>query len=318
MKTIAKHIEYLLSRTDCVIIPGFGAILAHREGALFDSEAGCVFPPRRSFTFNGSLTHTDGTLAGSIARAEGISLTAAGDRIARDVELMMSNLRANGRVQLGRIGHVQLQADGSVSFCAAERDTISASTAWLPTLYNAEAATEPASNILPPVAKVSTASPLAKFARLAASIALLFAIYFVASTPISVDQAALASLTPEIKHTSIEELMPADMEPISTIAIYSAHNPNATISTSATDGHCATAASLKESGAEYLVIVGSCASVQEAEKFLEVRKNPSLRYIEIDGRFRIFAAAFALEVDAYRYISNGDYGSNGAWVCHIR
>lgn len=314
MKTIAKHIEYLLSRNDCVIIPGFGAVLAYMEGARFDYEAGVAYPPRRNFTFNGSLTVSDGTLANSIARAEGTSLPVATDRISREVDIMMSRLRNNGTVSLGRIGDVNLNADGALHFHPSETDTISASTAWLPIVApRAEEAIE-----LPqPVDRV--ASPMARFARVAASIALLFAIYFVASTPISVDQAALAALTPEIKHTPIEEFMPADLEPISNMSIFGTHNPDAAIDVDAIPAYCyASVTELKDNGSNYLVIVCSCVNMAEAERFIENRKNHSLRFIEQDGRFRVFAAAFATEAEAYRNIRDGNYGEAGAWVCHIR
>ena len=320
MKTIVKHIEYLLSRTDCVIIPGFGAVLAHQESARFDFEAGVAYPPRRIFTFNGSLTVSDGSLAGSIARTEEISINAATDRITSEVDSMLSSLRANGSLLLGRIGSVSMQPDGAMHFNPAINDTVSAATAWLPTVEPAKQheETKPVATDAPSATPVSL-SPMVRFARVAASIALLFAIYFVASTPISIDKAALAALTPEIKHTPIEEFMPADIQPASNMKIYAAHNPEAIIAVDAIPGACyASALQLRNAGNFYVVVVGSCASLAEAEKFIEIRKDFSLRFIEQDGRFRVFSAAFASESEAYSHISKANYGSGGAWVCHIR
>ena len=44
MERLSIHIEYLLLRHDCVVVPGFGAFINARSEARVDSESGQVYP----------------------------------------------------------------------------------------------------------------------------------------------------------------------------------------------------------------------------------------------------------------------------------
>lgn len=68
MERLSIHIEYLLLRHDCVVVPGFGAFINARSEARVDSESGQVYPMMREVRFNSALVHDDGLLAGSFAR----------------------------------------------------------------------------------------------------------------------------------------------------------------------------------------------------------------------------------------------------------
>ena len=104
MNNVTAHIEYLLLFRDCVIVPSFGAVLAHCAPARYDSASGEFMPPRREFSFNGGLTRGDGLLVASVARREGISYEAASRIVAEGVESMKRQLAADGVLPLGRIG----------------------------------------------------------------------------------------------------------------------------------------------------------------------------------------------------------------------
>ena len=103
MNNVTAHIEYLLLFRDCVIVPSFGAVLAHCAPARYDSASGESMPPRREFSFNGGLTRGEGLLVASVAGREGLSYEAASLIVAEGVESMMRQLAADGVLQLGRI-----------------------------------------------------------------------------------------------------------------------------------------------------------------------------------------------------------------------
>lgn len=307
MKIIERHIEYLLSRNDCVIIPGLGAILARNESARISLDSHTITPPRRVFTFNSALTHSDGALACSISRAENISYDAAASKVEANVAEMNSALKTTGSLQLGRIGKLTFDRElKTLQFFPSTFDYC-----CLPTVSIVPEQETEQTEIATVVAHVS---PWARFARIAASIAVLIAICFVASTPISVKDAAFASLSPEIKHTPISEFMPAEAEPVPSITITTSNPGRGIIDTSAQ----VLPESIVNAGNRYLVVIGSFASAGEAEKFIKANNMPAARYVEQSGRFRVYSASFSSEMDAYQHISGADYSATGgAWVCRI-
>ena len=71
MISIVQHIEYLMMYNDCVVVPGWGALIANYAPSQLQGDT--MLKPRRSIGFNPSITHNDGLLATSIARRHGIS-----------------------------------------------------------------------------------------------------------------------------------------------------------------------------------------------------------------------------------------------------
>ena len=132
MNRVIRHIEFLLMQHDCVIVPGVGAVLAHRMSARFDESGERMLSPVRSFTFNPSLCHNDGMLAASIARAEGLSYEAAARILEAEVAEMRLRLDNDSRMVLGRVGTLLRNADGSMRFIVGTLHKHSPSTMWLP------------------------------------------------------------------------------------------------------------------------------------------------------------------------------------------
>lgn len=306
MKTIQRHIEYLLSRNDCVIIPGLGAILARTESARIVLANHTITPPCRVFTFNSALTHTDGAIACSISRAENISYESAAAKVGAAVDAMNSELKSTGTLQLGRIGSLRYDNEQrTIQFFPSGFDFYS-----LPAVNLAIASEKhPAS-----VAVANRPSAWTRMVRIAASIAVLIGICFVASTPISVKDAALASLSPEIKHAPVSDFLPAEAAPVPSIVITTS-NPNRGVIDLAT---MVRPESIMNAGNRFIVVIGSFASAKEAEKFISANNMANAKYVEQSGRFRVYSASFANEQDAYSHIAANDYSATGgAWVCKI-
>ena len=116
MEILPLHIEYLLTRHDCVIVPGFGAFIATETDAHFDMETGIILPRRREISFNTSVVTDDGLLSHSIARREHLSYEEAHRYMTALIEKMSKDLRHEGEVSLGMVGRLVMDTEGFINF----------------------------------------------------------------------------------------------------------------------------------------------------------------------------------------------------------
>lgn len=116
MEILPLHIEYLLTRHDCVIIPGIGALIVNDKDAVIDLERGIVTPRHREISFNSSVVTDDGLLSHSIAMREKLSYEDARRLVERLTSKMASDLRNEGEVSLERIGRLVSDSEGCVIF----------------------------------------------------------------------------------------------------------------------------------------------------------------------------------------------------------
>lgn len=105
MNNVILHTEYLLRHHDCVVLPGWGAFISRRLPARFDAEnPDVMLPPCRRLTFNAELTETDGLVAASISRRDGISYAEADRVVATELGAVMSQLEHDGELLFGHLG----------------------------------------------------------------------------------------------------------------------------------------------------------------------------------------------------------------------
>lgn len=127
MNSFFRHIEYLLLRHDCVIVPGLGAFIATRIPARMDFGNGLILPPSRSLMFNQAVALDDGLLANSIARKSGVSFEDARQIIVRYVSSVKESLAADGEVRIGNLGSLLLNGEGKLLFAPDRIDFSSTS-----------------------------------------------------------------------------------------------------------------------------------------------------------------------------------------------
>lgn len=117
---IANHIQELLYRYECVILPGFGAFLSQKQSAYIDQDTQTFQPPKKVVSFNRQLIKNDGLLANYISQAQKISYNEALAEISGFVEKIESSLRSDKQVELANIGTLYSKAENILQFEPAQ------------------------------------------------------------------------------------------------------------------------------------------------------------------------------------------------------
>lgn len=118
LTTISLHIEYLLQRFPCVIVPGIGAFMVTTSEARIDFEKQCAHPPMRILSFNSCVNNDDSLLANSYARRMGVNFEQGQQEMLQDITLLREMLHSDKEVALGRLGILRLEEDGRIVFLA--------------------------------------------------------------------------------------------------------------------------------------------------------------------------------------------------------
>lgn len=128
MITLERHIETLLLRNDCVIIPHLGGFMTHYTEARYDEEDGIFLPPQRTLGFNPQLTINDSLLVLSYVDTYDISYPEALQRIEDEVAELKQRIQSDGCYELHDLGTLSLNDDGHYLFVPCEAGIL---TPWL-------------------------------------------------------------------------------------------------------------------------------------------------------------------------------------------
>lgn len=164
MERLALHIEYLLLRHDCVVVPGFGAFINVYHSALEDSETHSFQPMTSEIRFNSALKHNDGMLATSYARRERVSYAEGREMVRVAVSDLQDTLALEGEVSIGRIGRIRTDNSGNLSFHPLlTPNRLAAALGYLPVKRHApvvEAAPAALATAVAAVTEAETAEPV--------------------------------------------------------------------------------------------------------------------------------------------------------------
>lgn len=114
MERLSLHIEYLLLRHDCVVVPGIGAFLNVYHPAEYNSATRIYRPMQREIRFNGALIHDDGVLAHSYARKYRRSFQEGREMLLQDTNAFIRMLEEEGELTIGRIGTIRREEENVV------------------------------------------------------------------------------------------------------------------------------------------------------------------------------------------------------------
>lgn len=116
MEKLVGHITRLLSRHNCVILPGIGAFLAHKVPALYNVREQIYMPPHRELGFNPNITVDDALLLSEYVSAENISYDNAEKALKRDVASLRRVLSSKGVCCFGELGTFHMNINGAITF----------------------------------------------------------------------------------------------------------------------------------------------------------------------------------------------------------
>ena len=309
MNDLALHIEYLLLRHDCVIVPGLGAFLAHRNGACFDSASGLLVPPARSLGFNAELTHSDGLLIGSVARRERVSFEAARVDVERTVASFSHQLHEAGSMPVGELGvlSVSAETDALVFEPAPESDMVNMPLLGLTPLALAPIGEETEHHVEPTVPRRRLR--WGRAVKIAASIVIALVslgVMFSRGTLPAADRHEYASMDSGIR-TNVEKIIDNGMEQGLSLSREIVLN----IACPAPEPAKPVAGTASAPG-RYILVVGSFPTAKAAERFIAGR---GLSVLEMDGNYRVYASSADNMNDARKAAGElaSEYGS--LWIC---
>lgn len=337
MNCIISHIEYLIARHDCVVMPGWGAFVAHYEPAFYDDATAIFSAPRRLITFNPQISHADGMVAASVSRKQQITFEQASRIVNADIEAMRSQLSRDGEVSLGLLGSFVAQPEGSPLFVASNR--LSAiESALFPSLHIDTLATRiKAREIAEAEEAIAEMPRLRRFGlkaiKAAAAVVLTIGIGYGLIVPIlsqrhdemaSISAPATAFATssqtsivaPAKSAKELKIMVPPTMPDTESTESQIAEDSGSAIAKQsiACDADIvvndkAVSSDTKaivpanddvrfDSADQYYLIVASLPTRQGAERFISENKGVRLDILEQDGKFRIYAATGSSNAEA--------------------
>jgi hypothetical protein len=242
--TVAKYINDLLYRYDCVIVPNFGGFITNKIGAKVNQFTHHFYPPTKQIAFNPHLKQNDGLLVNYIASVENISFEKAIAKINASVATWQETLKSESLV-FDNIGAITLNEKKQFIFEPKKAHN------FLTSSFGLSEVSSP--TIKQQAIPVANKSVIPLFAKYAATAAILFALGFIVQKGVKERQQS------ELYATQKEALD----KKIQT-ATFVISNPLPTIELNAT----------KEKPKPFHVIAGAFQFPENAErKFKELKKK---------------------------------------------
>ncbi len=316
MQDIFRHITYLLTKSDCVIIPGFGGFVLHSENATYSKNDHVFMPPSVVVGFNPELKHNDGLITESLMKSEGLDYQEASLIVEQFSENLQQELNNSGEITFPQIGKLSYSKEGKLNFTQTSDSPVNHSMFGLAGIY------------MPPISKLEKIQRKAKhqdtiyypivkqLTRITAVAAAVVLVFLLMSTPIkdvdtpsqyasiidtrlhfAQEKPATVSAPEETKEPEADKNEVPKAEPekkeikqVPEVAPTKAKNSE----TASTQG--------------YYIIAASFTTSEEAKakiQLSELKKldaNASL--LKKDGRIRIYVAKFDNKKEADSYLNN--------------
>ncbi|SHH08193.1 HU domain-containing protein [Flagellimonas flava] len=113
---IDAHIEKLLYNYNCVVVPGFGAFLAHGKSAEIDTASQTLLPPTKAISFNAQLTKNDGLLVSHIAKEKNLGYEEMLQEVEAVAQTWRSKLEQGEDIELFGVGKLSLNRENKIQF----------------------------------------------------------------------------------------------------------------------------------------------------------------------------------------------------------
>ena len=301
MKNLAQHIESLIIKHECVIVPGLGGFLTYRDRAIVRNNR--LYAPTERIRFNSLLTYQDGLLAEAYMRDRNIGYTEALDAINTEVEQIKKSLNGGSTVLFGRIGALSISAENNIMLLNSNPKFLPENIG-LPVVHLKQlASAKPANTITISIPQTST-----NVLRYVASIAIIFLVTLFIPNPTGYDTQRASLSFDSIRN--IKNLEYSD-ECLENNDLESDANRESTAKTPiATETAFKTPinnAQPSHLNSKYHLIIASLTSQEDAEEYIANHTQfdrSQLQIIESKGKYRISAAGFDKYKDALQYMDS--------------
>lgn len=334
MNHVIRHIEYLVHRHDCVVLPKWGAFIADYQPACYDETLGLMYPPLRELSFSASVDYNDGLLASSIARKESIPFAQASRIVEEEIGSMKHQLNLDGELPLGKVGRFIKQDEVSVIFEPAEVQSRLGSAGFdafaiKPLLSKVKEEAINAGRIEAPRRGRLSRIGL-RAIKAAAAVMVAVGISVVLLRPSFNRHDDMASIAPVMSQKSTQtSMMPTlnegkslnirvpeeNIEVVKTVEpAVEAEVPVAEVSEEVNTGVRMNATD------RYCLVVASLQTMALAEKFVRENAPLDLCILDKDGKYRVYAATGNTTNEALKGKEVAEIGSrfSDAWVCSMR
>lgn len=300
---------------DCVVVPGFGAFMINHEAARYDASAGIFLPPSRSLGFNPEVRHNDALLLGSISRREGISIEAARSALDNGLASLLHQMRMSGEVHIGRLG--VFRQDGNTDLPVFEPAVDSLPLRALDGLqplainrlgFNDDEEEKVACADRQPVVIPFPLKIVASIVAVMVGLGILYSTTSLVNGP----RVNFASLDTGIS-THIERVIDSTVS-VSREILLNIAMPPAEVETAAPQEAESIVADAEEPG-RYLLVVASFPNEKTARRHIAQMADDSLRIIEMEGNYRIYAASASTINEARALAGSLSDRYPSVWVC---
>lgn len=334
MEALGRHIEALLQENDCVVLPSFGAFIAHTDAASYVNDEHAFFPPTRSLGFRRELTADDGLLTSYLMQKGSIGFSEARNVVDRYVDRLRDTLGIDGAAKLPGLGCLRQDIRGNITFEPAPVDVVAPALFGLEmltirdlTALEAAEQRDSAETVRP--IKIITTTPRTidihvgrRTLRHIASVAAVLLLLIVFALPVSdgkyTDVASLG-LTPVIETTAEKQVPETPVVEASVTEAPVAETPIVEAPVATAESPAPTPRPTRI----YHVIIGSLPSAKNAEavvqKYID-RGFAQTTTVVGDDRVRISIASFTDKAEGEAYVSTlrqqEDY--KHAWLLSVR
>ena len=326
MDILGRHIEALLQNNDCVVLPSFGAFIAHSVPAYYSDDERCFYPPSRSLSFNKDLTVDDGLLTAYLSAKLGIRYEEARKSLDIFVDNLREMLSIDGAVRLAGIGRLRQDIVGNITF-EPETKTIEAPSFFgldvIPVADLASLERKEQVQVTPQPKRMITSTEKTidihlgrQTLRHIASVAAVLLLLIVFALPVN-----------DGRNTDIASLG-ISMEPVSQPVVTSLAPDTITVSpddpeVAIVPAPVAIVETPPVPSRIYYVIVGSLPSMSGAEGVVKKYKDLGFEeatIVEGDGRVRISIASFTDKTEGEAYVSSlrENETFKHAWLLSVR
>lgn len=318
MIDIAQHLEYLLMHHNCVVVPGLGAFILHYESARYNPVNQQFTPPTMSLGFNPEVRHNDAMLTGSISRREGITIDAARLELDTSIASLRHQLQLCGEFPMGNLGTFKPGStpDAPIFNPSADSLPIRAYMGLRPI------AVTPLENInerkdekpiVVDVPKEPVVIPLPL--KIVASIVAVIIGFGVLLTTTNL----VNHNSTNANYASLDTGISSHIERVidSTISVSREIMLNIAMPTTEKKSHNNPMSSVNNTNGvgRYILVVGSFPSNKTAERYIEETNDPTLSIIEMDSKFRIYAASASRINEARELASELSERYPNVWIC---